>query len=156
MLLRPDELVITGAVATPGTVWCTSALHARACRPLAIDYVTRRRTERHEVRGVPLYEALTLTGLALDPARKMDYLRLAVLAEGADGYGALLSYAELHPEFGDCGAMLATWHNGQLLTRPTLVMPADRRASRFVRQLHRLQVTNPSASNPPAPNLSTP
>jgi hypothetical protein len=86
----------------------------------------------------------------------MDHLRLAVLAEGADGYGVLLSYAELHPEFGDCGAMLATWHNGQLLTRPTLVMPADRRASRFVRQLHRLQVTNPSASNPPTPNLSTP
>jgi hypothetical protein len=144
--LRPDELVITGAVATPGAVWCTSALHARACRPLAIDYVTRRRTERHEVRGVTLFEALTSAGLALDPAHKMDHLRLAVLAEGADGYGVLVSYAELHPEFGDCGALLATCHNGQLLTRPTLVMPADRRASRFVRQVHRLHVVHPVAS----------
>jgi hypothetical protein len=144
--MRPDELVITGAVATPGTVWCTSALHARACRPLTIDYVTLRRTERHEVRGVTLYEALTIAGLALDPARKMDHLSLAVLAEGADGYGVLVSYAEMHPEFGDCGAMLATWHNGQLLTRPTLVMPADRRASRFVRQVHRLHVVHPVTS----------
>jgi hypothetical protein len=86
----------------------------------------------------------------------MDHLRLAVLAEGADGYGVLLSYAELHPESGDCGAMLATWHNGQLLTRPTLVMPADRRASRFVRQLHHLHVTHPLRLQPTHPNLSTP
>ena len=141
--LRPDELVITGEVATPGTVWCTSALHARACGPITIDYVTLRRTERHEVRGVTLYEALTAAGLALDPARKMDHLRLAVLAEGADGYSVLVSYAEMHPEFGDCGALLATWHNGSLLARPTLVMPADRRASRFVRQVHRLHVVHP-------------
>ncbi|MFC0429656.1 molybdopterin-binding protein [Kutzneria buriramensis] len=144
--LRTDELVITGEVATPGTVWCTSALHARACRPLTIDYVTRRRSERHEVRGVALYDALAAAGLALDPARKMDHLSLAVLAEGADGYAVLVSYAEMHPEFGDCGALLATWHNGSLLPRPTLVMPADRRASRFVRQVHRLHVVHPLAA----------
>jgi hypothetical protein len=144
--MRSDQLVITGEVASPGRVWCTSALHARARGPFTVDYVTLRRTERHEVHGVTLFDTIAAAGLALNPARKMDHLSLAVLAEGADGYGVLVSYAEMHPKFGDCGALLATWHNGSLLDRPTLVMPADRRASRFVRQVHRLHVVHPIAA----------
>lgn len=144
--LRSDELVITGEVASPGTVWCTAALHQRATGPFSVNYVTLRCAETHEVRGVTLYETIASAGLARHPERKMDHLSLAVLAEGADGYGVLVSYAEMHPEYGDCGALLATWHNGELLDRPTLVMPADRRASRFVRQVHRLHVVHPVLS----------
>ena len=52
----------------------------------------------------------------------------------------LLSWAELDPEFGACGALLAARYNDELLPRPTLVMPRDGRGSRYVRLVDRLHV----------------
>jgi hypothetical protein len=55
--------------------------------------------------------------------RKNDALSFGVLAIGADGYAALVSFREKSPEFGNRGVLLATTEDGQTLARPRLVVP---------------------------------
>ena len=62
---------------------------------------------------------------------KNDQLAFAVLATGADGYAALVSYGEIAPDFGNRGVLLAT--TGQhALARPRLVVPGDGKGGRYV------------------------
>lgn len=113
-------------------------LRARAQVRLDVEYVTRRKRERHEVHGVHLYDVLAEGPLPLDPRHKMSGLTVVVVAVAEDGFRVVLSLAEIDPEFGHCAALLATRYNGELLPRPTLVMPSDLRASRYVRGLAEL------------------
>ncbi|WP_326953780.1 molybdopterin-binding protein [Amycolatopsis sp. NBC_01286] len=115
-------------------------LRERSRIRLDVEYVTRRRHERHEVHGVHLYDVLREGPLPVDTRHKMASLTVVVLAVAEDGFQVALSLAELDPEFGACAALLATRYNGELLARPTLVMPSDQRASRYVRGLARLQL----------------
>jgi hypothetical protein len=133
------HVLVTGAI---GREWLieTADLHAHAREPVDVQYVTTRCREVHHVQGVPLHEVLQRTGLHLREDHKMDHLNVVVLAQSEDGYRVLLSWAEVDPEFGACSALLATRYNGELLTRPTLVMPADGRAGRYVRRLCRLHL----------------
>ncbi|MFJ1767632.1 molybdopterin-binding protein [Amycolatopsis sp. NPDC088138] len=115
-------------------------LRERSRIRLDVEYVTRRRHERHEVHGVHLYDVLREGPLPVDTRHKMASLTVVVLAVAEDGFQVALSLAELDPEFGACAALLATRYNGELLARPTLVMPSDQRASRYVRGLARLRL----------------
>ncbi|MFI5586092.1 hypothetical protein ACIA5G_13720 [Amycolatopsis sp. NPDC051758] len=63
----------------------------------------------------------------------MSGLTVVVLAVSEDGFQVVLSLAEIDPEFGHCAALPATRYNREVLSRPTLVMPGDLRASRYVR-----------------------
>ncbi|WP_189153208.1 hypothetical protein [Lentzea pudingi] len=78
--------------------------------------------------------------LRTSSGNKMDKLSFVVVASSADGYRVLLSWAEVDPEFGACSAPLATRYNGRPLVRPTLVTPRDGRASRYVRDVARLEI----------------
>jgi hypothetical protein len=90
------------------------------------------------VRGVPLHEVLAGMSPRPDTRHKMAQLNAVVLAISEDGYQVVLSLAELEPESGASAALLATRYNVELVVRPTLVMPCDARASRYVRGLCRL------------------
>ncbi|MFJ7213320.1 molybdopterin-binding protein [Amycolatopsis sp. NPDC098790] len=122
-------------------------LRARSQVRLDVEYVTRRKRERHEVHGVHLYDVLREGPLPLDPRHKMSGLTVVVVAVAEDGFRVVLSLAEIDPEFGHCAALLATRYNGELLPRPTLVMPSDLRASRYVRGLAELRLFSVNASN---------
>ncbi|MCR6489077.1 molybdopterin-binding protein [Amycolatopsis sp. OK19-0408] len=123
-------------------------LRARSRVRLDVDYVTRRKRERHEVHGVHLYDVLREGPLPLDPRHKMSGLTVVVLAVSEDGFRVVLSLAEIDPEFGHCAALLATRYNGEDLPRPTLVMPSDLRASRYVRNLAELCLLTVSPTAP--------
>jgi hypothetical protein len=77
--------------------------------------------------------------------RRNDLLSFAVLALGADGYSALVSYGEISPDFGNRGLLLSTTEDGAALARPRLVVPGDRRGGRYVTdvvELHVVRTTN--------------
>ncbi|GAB3007964.1 molybdopterin-binding protein [Amycolatopsis acidiphila] len=139
------QVLITGDVVAEG-VLDTADLDARAAAEQEVRYVTRRRCEVHRVRGVPLYEVLAEIPPRLDQRHKMGQLNVVVLALSEDGFQVVLSLAEIDPEFGACAALLATRYNGAVLDRPTLVMPCDGRASRYVRGLCRLCVVTVAPS----------
>jgi hypothetical protein len=143
--LRPGQVLITGDVVCD-RVLDTAELDARAHTQQQVHYVTRRRREVHRVHGVPLHDVLAEASPLLDGRHKMGQLNVIVLALSEDGFQVVLSLAEIDPEFGACSALLATRHNGHALTRPTLVMPRDVRASRYVRGLCRLRLLNVAPS----------
>ncbi|HKS50048.1 MAG TPA: molybdopterin-binding protein [Amycolatopsis sp.] len=139
--LGPGQVLITGDVAGERVV-DTAELDARARVRQEVRYVTRRLREVHRVCGVPLYDVLADVRPRLDARHKMGQLNVVVVAMSEDGYQVVLSLAEIDPRFGACAALLATRYNGQVLTWPTLVMPCDGRASRYVRGLCRLCLVN--------------
>ena len=132
--LGADEVLVSGAVRQEWVI-TTPDLHAHAGLPVDVHYATTRRREVHHVQGVPLHRVLQRTRLLLDERRKVDHLNFVVQARSEDGFQVLLSWAEVDPEFGGCPALLATRYNGEVLTRPTLVVPTDGRSSRYVRRL---------------------
>ncbi|WP_236788215.1 molybdopterin-binding protein [Amycolatopsis sp. GM8] len=138
-LLGRGQVLVTGDVVGE-RVLDTAALDARACAVREVQYVTRKRREVHRVQGVLLYEVLAEIPPRLDQRHKMGQLNVVVLALSEDGFQVVLSLAEIDPEFGGCPALLATRYNGEVLERPTLVVPSDGRASRYVRGLCRLAV----------------
>jgi hypothetical protein len=151
-ILRPGQILITGEVADDRVI-STAELDARAGAPEQVRYVTRSVCETHLVQGVPLHTVLAEICPRLDQRHKMGHLNVVILALSDDGYQVVLSLAEIDPEFGACAALLATRYNGVMLTRPTLVMPHDGRASRYVRRLCRLCLLNVVPS-PVAESLS--
>jgi len=139
--LGPGQVLITGDVAGD-RVLSTVELDARAHALQEVPYVTRRCREVHQVRGVPLHEIIAETSPRWDARHKMGQLNSVVVAGSEDGFQVVLSMAEIDPEFGACAALLATRYNGRALALPTLVMPCDGRASRYVRRLCRLCLLN--------------
>ncbi|MEU6128448.1 molybdopterin-binding protein [Saccharopolyspora sp. NPDC047091] len=137
----PGQLLITGDVGDD-LVLDTAELDARATVQRQVHYRTRRCDQVHLVRGVPLHEVLVEAAPRLDGRHKMGLLNVVVLATSEDGFQVVLSLAEVDPEFGACSALLATRYNGRTLARPTLVMPSDGRASRYVRQVCRVRLQN--------------
>ncbi|MCI2420602.1 molybdopterin-binding protein [Saccharopolyspora sp. K220] len=138
--LRPGEVLVTGDIVQDRTV-LTADLHAQAEEAVNVRYITRHVQEVHRVQGVPLHRVLAEVRLRTDDHRKKDHLSFAVVARSEDGYQVVLSWAEIAPDLGACAALLATRYNGQILTRPTLVVPHDGHANRYVRNICCLQLS---------------
>ena len=137
--VRDGEILITGDVRAERVIR-TADLRAHAQEPLDVHYVTDHVREIHRVQGVALHKVLRTVVLRVDERCRKDHLSFAVLARSQDGYRVLLSMAEIDPAHGACSALLATSYNGRLLSLPTLVLPCDGRASRYVRDLCRLDL----------------
>lgn len=63
-----------------------------------------------------------------------------MLAVGADGYAATVSYGGVSPDFGNRGLLVALTEDGKPLARPRLVVSCDVKGVRFVSDLVELQV----------------
>ncbi|MGD9562902.1 MAG: molybdopterin-dependent oxidoreductase [Pyrinomonadaceae bacterium] len=95
--------------------------------------------------GVELTNVLRLakapSGDALRGKSVSDY----VIVEGADGYQASFTLAELDPDFSDLTVILADERNGQPLSgeegKLRLVVPSEtKRQARWVRQVVKMQI----------------
>lgn len=140
-VVPPGQLRIGGAVRQTGT-WSSARLAALPGQTVAISFRTEKGTERHTETGVALSAVLDRVGLATVAGTKHDELSIGVLAVGADGYSALVSYGELAPAFGNRGVLLATIQDGVPLPRPRLVVPGDVKGGRDVNDLVELRVVN--------------
>jgi DMSO/TMAO reductase YedYZ molybdopterin-dependent catalytic subunit len=97
-------------------------------------------------RGIALWSLLQHVGIAVDSTRRGDLMRKVVVAQGADGYQAVFSLGELHPDYGNSRVLVAWERNGEALAPDRgpfrLVVPDDRRHSRNVYRLVRLRVAD--------------
>nr|WP_307167751.1 molybdopterin-dependent oxidoreductase [Streptomyces rishiriensis] len=86
----------------------------------------------HRFTGPLLYEVLADAGPGFDPVRRKDRLRFLIAVSGADGRHALLSWAEIDPDFGQAPVLLAVTLDGAPLDRagPQLVLPRERCGAR--------------------------
>jgi hypothetical protein len=91
--------------------------------------------------GVPLIELLTRLGVPAKPHGKD--LRLYLVAQGADGYEAVYSVAEVNPDVHDATVMVADGVDGKPLAGSgpfQLVATGEKRPARWVRNLVAIRV----------------
>jgi hypothetical protein len=94
--------------------------------------------------GVALSDVLAKAGVPMGSALRGKALARVVIATAADGYQVAYSIAEIDPEFNDRVALIVDTRNGQPLLADSgplqIVVPQDKRAARWIRQVIRLEV----------------
>lgn len=94
--------------------------------------------------GVWLADLAAATGLPSGEALRGPALRIAIVAEAADGYRAAFTLAELDAKLGNRPVLVATRCDNTPLDAETgplrLVVPGEARAARSVRQLRSLKI----------------
>ncbi len=99
---------------------------------------------RFSFEGYDLRDVLRLAGVTPVDSLRRGQLRRVVVFIGADGYSALIALSDLDPSIGGRRAILVDREDGQAL--PTergprrIIVEGDRRPSRWVRQVVRLEV----------------
>ncbi|MGO4755337.1 hypothetical protein AB4212_43205, partial [Streptomyces sp. 2MCAF27] len=88
----------------------------------------------HHFTGPLLHDVLTDAGPVFDAARRKDRLRFLIAVRGTDCHRALLSWAEIDPDFGRAPVLLAVTLDDTPLDRagPQLVLPQDRCGARYI------------------------
>jgi len=90
--------------------------------------------------GVPLRDILLQAGAPIGPNQlRGKNLGLYVVAEGADGYKAVIALPEIDAEFTDATILVADKRDGQPLDAKSgplkLIVPQDKKQARWVRLL---------------------
>ncbi|GHD87120.1 molybdopterin-dependent oxidoreductase [Streptomyces naganishii] len=136
------EVVVAGDLARPSRLTVADLLawpqHAAA---VSFDCSTSG-VQHHRFTGPLLHDVLSAAGPGFDPARRKDRLRFLIAVTGADGHHALLSWAEIDPDFGCARVLLAATIDDTPLDRagPQLVLPRDRCGARYVSGINSLRV----------------
>ncbi|WP_406838112.1 molybdopterin-dependent oxidoreductase [Streptomyces sp. AHU1] len=106
----------------------------------------------HGFEGPLLHDVMRDAGPRFDPSRRKDRLRFLVVVAGADGHHALLTWAEIDPDFADAPVLLAVGVDGTPLDRagPQLVLPQDRCGARHISGIDTIRVDGRHPSRPDA------
>lgn len=138
------SLRIDGAVARP-KVLTLDDLRKLPARTESVKFGSSKGDQEHTFVGAPLGEVLAGAQPVTDASAKNPSLRLAVLATGADGYQAVVSWGEFDAEFGGTPVLVAYTEDGRDLERPRLVVPGDIKGGRYVSDLTTLTVIDAGA-----------
>jgi DMSO/TMAO reductase YedYZ molybdopterin-dependent catalytic subunit len=150
-------LVATSALAAdaPSLTLVGEAGQERALRVADLQGLDAREvvaTEPHgkeqaRYRCVPLLAAAALAGAPTGDKLRGPALATFVLVEAADGYKVVFSLAELDSGTGGTEAYVAFEREGKPLDDTVgpfrLVVPTDKRAARWVRQVTRIRIVKP-------------
>jgi hypothetical protein len=131
---RSAQFRLYGELARPVTLPVAALLrwpHHRA--DVAFACVTSG-TQRHTFPGPLLRDVVTTQGPAFTAGRRKDRWRYLLAVAGRDGHRAVLSWAEIDPEFGNANVLLATVMDGHPLDAIgcQLVVPDDICGARYV------------------------
>ncbi|MEE4489086.1 molybdopterin-dependent oxidoreductase [Streptomyces sp. BE230] len=98
--------------------------------------------QHHRFTGPLLHDVLVGAGPRFDLTRRKDRLRFLIAVSGADGHHALLSWAEIDPDFGQAQVLLAVTIDGTPLDHagPQLVLPQDRCGARHISGINAVRV----------------
>ncbi|WP_230423718.1 hypothetical protein [Streptomyces radicis] len=97
---------------------------------------------RHRFSGPALHDVVLSAAPAFPSGRRKDRTRFLLVVAGADGHVAVLSWAEIDPDFAGSAVLLATHADGSSLAGPgpQLVVPGDRYGARCVSRVGRVGV----------------
>ncbi|KPI05245.1 oxidoreductase molybdopterin binding protein [Actinobacteria bacterium OK074] len=138
----PAEVVLAGDLARPSRLTVADLL-AWPQRRAAVSFeCATSGVQHHRFTGPLLHDVLADAGPVFDPARRKDRLRFLIAVRGADGHRALLSWAEIDPDFGRAPVLLAVRIDDTPLDRdgPQLVLPQDRCGARHISGIDTIRV----------------
>ncbi len=136
------ELTLTGDVARPARLTVPDLLGWPQYESDVSFECATSGVQHHRFTGPLLHDVLMAAGPRFAPARRKDRLRFLIAVSGADGHHALLSWAEIDPDFGQARVLLAVTVDGNPLNRagPQLVLPQDRCGGRHISGINALRV----------------
>ncbi|WP_430334628.1 molybdopterin-dependent oxidoreductase [Rhodococcus sp. ACT016] len=132
---------VDGAVDNPLTL-SGDRLRAYPAQVQAVQFESAAGTQSHSYDGAALTDILDDAKLRTPSGPKNPELSFAVLATGADGYRAAVSWGELSPKFGATPILVAYTEDGHPLDAPRLVVPGDIKGGRYVSELTDLRVVD--------------
>ncbi|MFE7174387.1 molybdopterin-dependent oxidoreductase [Streptomyces sp. NPDC057616] len=136
------ELAVTGDLARPARLTVPDLL-GRPQHEVRVAFECRTSgVQHHSFAGPLLYDVLSDAGPGFDPARRKDRLRFLIAVTGADGHHALLSWAEIDPDFAHAPVLLAAAIDDAPLdgAGPQLVLPQDRCGARYISGIRAIRV----------------
>jgi DMSO/TMAO reductase YedYZ molybdopterin-dependent catalytic subunit len=141
-----SSFTLSGAVGNPRT-YTFADLSALPATTETVTYFAAGSPVTATFTGVSLWALLTMNGQSLitNPGVKNDILREYVVATGTDGYTAVISLGEIHPNFGGQLDLVAYLQDGQPIAADgfaRIVVPGDKFGGRYVSNLASLQVVN--------------
>ncbi|MEU6405689.1 hypothetical protein [Streptomyces sp. NPDC046985] len=136
------ELALTGDLSRPARLTVAGLLAWPQHRARVAFACAASGDRRHLFTGPLLHDVLSSAGPVFDPARRKDRLRFLIAVRGADGHRALLSWAEIDPDFGGAPVLLAATLDGVPLDRAgaQLVLPQDRCGARYISGIDAIRV----------------
>lgn len=136
------ELALTGDLARPAWLTVSDLLAWPQHRARVSFECATSGIQHHGFTGPLLHDVLSTAGPVFDPARRKDRLRFLIAVTGADGHHALLSWAEIDPDFGRAAVLLAVSIDDTPLDRagPQLVLPQDRCGARHISGINAIRV----------------
>lgn len=136
------ELSLTGDLARPVRLTVPDLFGWRQHRVRVTFDCATSGPQRHWFSGPLLYDVLSDAGPGFDPVRRKDRLRFLIAVTGVDGHRALLSWAEIDPDFADAPVLLAVSIDDAPLDRagPQLVLPQDRCGARHISGIGAIRV----------------
>lgn len=138
----PAELTLTGDLTHPARLTVPDLMAWRQHRVRVGFECATSGVRHHRFEGPLLHDVLSAAGPEFDPARRKDRLRFLIAVTGADGHHALLSWAEIDPDFGRAPVLLAASIDDTPLDGcgPQLVLPQDRCGARYVSGINAIRV----------------
>ncbi|MGW5272610.1 molybdopterin-dependent oxidoreductase [Streptomyces sp. NPDC004044] len=136
------ELALTGDLARPARLTVSDLLAWPQHRVRVSFECATSGIRHHGFTGPLLHDVLSAAGPVFDPARRKDRLRFLIAVTGGDGHHALLSWAEIDPDFGGAAVLLAVSIDDAPLDRagPQLVLPQDRCGARHISGINAIRV----------------
>jgi len=140
----PPDPAATQVVALSGRVahpvrWNLARLRASPSISVQITRATPDGVRTNRYTGALLWTLVSQAGLSHE-AGPHSYLRQTLMAQGRDGYTVALAIAELDPDFEGKQVLIAYEQDGKPLPELRLVVPADVKAGRSVRDLVAIDV----------------
>jgi len=136
------ELALTGDLARPARLTVPDLLAWPQHRVRVSFECATSGIQHHRFAGPLLHDVLSDAGPVFDPGRRKDRLRFLIAVSGMDGHHALLSWAEIDPDFGRAPVLLAASIDDTPLDRagPQLVLPQDRCGARHISGINAIRV----------------
>ncbi|OIJ66965.1 molybdopterin-dependent oxidoreductase [Streptomyces mangrovisoli] len=142
MAVAPAVLALGGDVARPVRLTVSDLLSWPQHRVRVTFECATSGVRHHGFAGPLLHDVLCDAGPGFDPARRKDRLRFLIAVSGTDGHRALLSWAEIDPDFAHAPVLLAVGIDDTSLdgAGPQLVLPQDRCGARYVSGVNAIRV----------------
>ncbi len=138
-----DSVAIKGGVDHPRTLALADLQHEPQTT-VTVFMHTGHGTLAGAFTGVSLWTLLNEAGVTMDKAKKNDVIHHTVTVTGSDSYSAVLSLAEIAPEFGGDQAIVAWQQDGKPLESgegyARLIIPGDKAAGRAVSAITTIEV----------------
>lgn len=134
-------VAVTGDVRDPTTL-TLDRLRAFPPQTVSATFRSDAGQQWHTYVGALLFDVVTAADPTVDPGRKHPLLAVTIVATGADGYTAAVTWGEIAPDFAATPVLVAYDEDGNPLDRPRLVVSGDAEGARYVKDLTELRVVN--------------